>query len=101
MPKHNSKFATKKPWRDTTAWDRMIAEFEFNRKEFKKHYHLRSNVESTFSALKRKFLPYARSKNPVSQKNEILLKVCCHNASVLINAIFELGARADFKTLKL
>ncbi len=46
--------------------------------------------------MKRKFLPFVRSKTDVSQFNEILAKVCCHNASVLCNAIYELNVNADF-----
>lgn len=96
LPKSNSKLSVKRPWRDTEAWDRMITLWRHNEEEFRKHYHLRNNVESTFSAMKRKFLPYIRSKDLIAQRNEILAKICCHNASVLVNAIFELGVRADF-----
>lgn len=99
LPKVNTKMAVKKPWKDTEAWDRMVAFWRHHNEEFLRHYHRRSNVESTFSSMKAKFLPYIRSKDPVSQKNEILCKVVCHNASMLIRAIFELDATADFKKL--
>lgn len=75
----------------------MITLWKHNEEEFRKHYHLRNNVESTFSAMKRKFLPYIRSKDLTAQRNEILSKVCCHNASVLVNAMFEIGLNIDFK----
>lgn len=101
MPKKNTKLYSKKRWVDGEAWDRMVTMWRHNEEEFRRHYHRRSNVESTFSAMKRKFLPYVRSKKPIAQKNEILAKVCCHNASVLVNGIFELGMRAEFKDLQL
>lgn len=82
---------------DAAHWNRMIIIWKLYENKFKKHYHRRSNVESAFSSMKRKFLPYIRSKKPVSQKNEILAKVCCHNASMLVVAIFELDLQAEFK----
>ena len=38
------------------------------------HYHQRSNVESTFSMVKRKFGASVRAKTPAAQLNEVLLK---------------------------
>ena len=40
----------------------MFHYFQFRQEEFLRHYHKRSNVESTFSAIKRKFGPDVRSK---------------------------------------
>lgn len=60
------------------------------------NYHKRSNVESTFSMLKRKFGAYVRSKKPVAQTNEILCKVLYHNLSVLVHSIYELGLEPVF-----
>jgi transposase len=39
------------------TWERMFHYFQFRRTEFLAHYHKRSNVESTFSMMKRKFRP--------------------------------------------
>lgn len=64
--------------------------------EFRRHYHLRSNVESTFSMMKRKFSDYLKSRKDQSQKNEILCKVVCHNISVLVNGIFELDLKLEW-----
>jgi len=36
-------------------FEKMFHYFQFKQDEYMKHYHLRSNVESTFSAVKRKF----------------------------------------------
>ena len=44
------------------TWNRMFHFFSFNRAEFLKAYHQRSNVEATFSAIKRKFGDYVRSR---------------------------------------
>lgn len=78
------------------AWVRMIRFFRDNNELFREHYHKRSNVESTFSSIKRKFLPYVRSKEKQSQYNEILCKVACYNASILCTAMFDLGVDLSF-----
>jgi hypothetical protein len=48
------------------------------------HARERSNVESTFSAIKRKFGDSVRSKTDVAMKNEVLCKILCHNLTCLI-----------------
>lgn len=78
------------------AWERMHAYFTLNREAFLGHYHRRSNVESTFSALKRKFGAGVRSKLPAAQFNEVMLKCLCHNLSVLVHSIHELGIEPRF-----
>ena len=55
------------------------------------HYHRRSNVESCFSAIKRKFGDGVRSKGDVAMKNEVLCKLLAHNICVLIQEQHELG----------
>ncbi len=75
----------------------MVLYYRENHELFLKHYHQRSNVESTFSMIKRKFLPYVRSKSDQAQNNEVLCKVVCHNASVLCNAMFELDVNVEFE----
>jgi hypothetical protein len=52
---------------------------------------MRSNVETTFSATKRKWGGSVRSKTFTAQKNEVLAKILCHNLAVLCHAMFELG----------
>ena len=49
------------------------------------HYHLRSNVETTFFMMKAKFGDLIRSKTERAQINELLLKVLCHNIVVIGN----------------
>ena len=80
-------------------WNKLFHYFQMNREEFLSHYHARSNVESTFSAIKRKFGDTLRSKTRVAQRNELLLKVLCHNIVCVIHEIHESGATALFPVL--
>ncbi len=57
------------------------------------HYHKRSNVESTVQMIKSKFGDRLRSKDKVSQVNEVLAKVLCHNICVVIQEIHELDVQ--------
>ena len=65
--------------------------FNLRRDDFAAHYHKRSNVESTFSMMKRKFGDSLRSRTDVAMVNEALCKVLCHNLVVLIHETIELG----------
>lgn len=65
--------------------------FQFNQEEYMARYHKRSNVESTFSSIKRKFGADVVSKNPVAMTNEVLCKVICHNLTCLIQEQEALG----------
>jgi transposase len=73
------------------AYRQMFHYFQFKRDEFLQHYHKRSNAESTFSMIKRKFGDFLRSKTDVAMVNESLCKVLCHNIVVLIHEMHELG----------
>jgi transposase len=77
-------------------WEKMHAMFTLQREEFLKRYHLRSNVESTFSAIKRKFGDAVRSKTDIAIKNEVLAKIVCHNLVVVIHEMHELGIDPTF-----
>lgn len=80
----------------SAAWERLWHLYSLNREDFLTHYHRRSNVESTFSAVKRKFGGAVRSKLPAAQLNEAMLKCLCHNLSVLVHSIHELGVEPKF-----
>lgn len=69
-------------------WRQMFDYFKNHQEEFLKHYHLRSNVESGFWMIKKKFGEYVQFKNDIAQENEILCKVLCHNICCLIQEIF-------------
>jgi Transposase DDE domain/SWIM zinc finger len=77
-------------------WAEMYHYFNFRKQEFLQHYHKRSNVESTFSMMKRKFGDSLRSKTDVAMVNETLCKVLCHNLVVLIHEMYELGIEPMF-----
>ncbi len=72
-------------------WTKMYHYFQFRRTDFLAHYHKRSNVESTFSMMKRKFGDSLRSKTDVAMTNETLCKILAHNLVVLIHETHELG----------
>ena len=78
------------------AWRRLWHTFEARNEEFLAHYHKRSNVESTFSMVKRKFGPSVRAKTPAAQINEVLLKALCHNLACVVHAIHEVGIEPRF-----
>ncbi|MFZ0245081.1 transposase [Candidatus Binatus sp.] len=82
---------TIKPNLKAPAWDRLFHLYNFKRDEFLAHYHKRSNVESAFSSMKRKFGDFIRSKTEIAQINEVLLKVLAHNIVCLVHSIHELG----------
>lgn len=50
----------------------MHGYFTYRRDEFMAHYHHRSNVESTFSMIKRKFGDSLRTKTDTAMVNEVL-----------------------------
>lgn len=78
------------------VWARMFHYFQYRREEFLAHYHKRSNAESVFSAVKRKFGDALRSKTRAAMVNEVLCKMLCHNIVVLIHEQEELGIEAVF-----
>jgi transposase len=78
------------------AWKKMYHKFQYQTEEFREHYHKRSNVETAFHMIKQKFGEDVNSKKTVSQKNEVLLKVLCHNICVMIHEMHELGTQPEF-----
>jgi transposase len=82
-------------------WSKMFDYFQFQRTEFLQHYHKRSNIEATFSMMKRKFGDSLRSKSDIAMANEVLCKVLCHNLVVLIHETHELGIDPIFWSEKM
>lgn len=80
----------------SAAWRRLWHTFEARNDEFLEHYHQRSNVETTFSMVKRKFGASVRAKTPAAQVNEVLLKCLCHNLACVVQAIHEVGIAPKF-----
>lgn len=71
--------------------ERMYHLFHSRRDLFLAHYHQRSNVESAFSMIKRKFGYAVRSRNETAMTNEV------HNLCVLSHASIKFGVDADLK----
>ena len=65
--------------------------FKFNQDEYMGHYHKRSNIESTFSAVKRKFGDSVMSRTDTAMVNEVLCKFLCQNLTCLIQEQETLG----------
>jgi transposase len=74
-------------------FEKMFHYYLFRKDEFLTHYHQRSNVESTFSAVKRKFGDAVRSKTDVAMTNEVLAKLICFNLTRVILSQCELVQR--------
>lgn len=70
--------------------------FSLNKDEYLAHYHKRSNVESTFSMVKRVLGDSVRAKTELAMKNEVLAKFVCHNIRCVVSAIYELGINPVF-----
>ena len=86
--------------KESKVWRDMFYFFMWKRDEFLKCYHKRSNVETAFSMMKRKFGDSLRSKTDTAMVNEALCKILCHNLVVLIHEIHELGIEANLGLIK-
>jgi transposase len=79
-----------------TLWEKLYFYYQFHREDFLKHYHQRSNAESTFSMVKAKFRDHVRSRTDTAMKNEVLCKFLCHNIVVVHQSQIELGIAPVF-----
>lgn len=70
--------------RGSPVWNRKYHQFMAKRDEFDEVYHRRSNVESTFSAIKRKLGEPLLSHNQGARINELLAKILAYNIGVVI-----------------
>jgi transposase len=78
--------------------EKMFHYYQYRQEEFLAHYHKRSNVESTWSMVKRKFGDHVRSRDDTAMVNEVLGKFLCHNLCVVIASQCELGIEPIFWT---
>lgn len=83
---------------EDSAWARMYHRFAYDRERFDADYHKRSNVETTFSMVKRKFGDSLRGRTTTAQDNEVLTKLIAHNLCRLVHAHYELGITPDLAT---
>ena len=79
-----------------SLWRNLYYFYQLHNDKFKAFYHQRSNVETTFSMIKRKFGEKLKSKTEKAQINELLCKVLCHNLCCVVQSIYELGIETDF-----
>ena len=77
--------------RSSAIWRKKYFEFQAKREEFDERYHDRSNVEATFSAIKRKLGEELYSHRPIARFNELLAKLLAYNVGIVIEQIFENG----------
>ena len=84
--------------RNGPTWERLSHTFALKRDEFLTHYHQRSNVESAFGMVKRKFGGSVRSKTPTAMANEVSAKPVRHNLVVRVHEMYELGIDPGFKS---
>jgi transposase len=83
------------------VWNNAYHFFNLHRDEFLMRYHRRSNIESTFSMMKRKFGDSVRAKNDLTMCNETLAKFLCHNLCCLIQSFEEFGIDPNFGCTKI
>jgi transposase len=81
-----------------SLWERLYFFYQFKRDEFAKHYHQRSNAESTFAMLKATLGDSVRSKTDTAMRNEVYCKFIAHNIRVVHQSQVELGIEGHFWT---
>jgi hypothetical protein len=87
--------------RVATGWSggkfgEMFNLFNTDPEGFLDHYHKRSNVETVFSMVERRFGKYLMSRRPISMQNEMLFKLLCHNIGVLIQEMYKHDVEIKF-----
>lgn len=92
------KKGTREKRRGSQVWQRCFLFFKNQPQEYLKHYHRRSNVETTFSMIKQKFGKDVVSRSFQSQTNEVLLKILCHNICCLIREYYENRIESYYST---
>ena len=80
----------------SALWRKTFHYFQLHKEEFLERYHKRSNVESTFGAIKKKFGESVKSKNRIAQENELLCKIIAYNITVLIHEMIQLNGTSEF-----
>ena len=88
--RHNAKESSRDV-PNSPVWRKLFHLYNYQRDEFLARYHMRSNAESTFSAMKRLFGDTLRSKTMVAQMNELLFMTIAYNITCVVHSIFELG----------
>jgi transposase len=74
----------------------MYYRFKGDPSKYMDRYHQRSNVEATFSSIKRLFGSSLRSKTAAAMHNETLCKILSHNLVVLVHEMYKQDVAPDF-----
>jgi transposase len=78
------------------AWRRMVLAFQNHPRVANAKYHRRSNVESAYSAKKRKFSNSVRGRSSTSQRIEESISWVGYNLSLVPRARYEFGVDIPF-----
>ena len=78
------------------SWGEMMTFCTHHHDKFYQIYHQRSNVETTFMAMKKRLGETISNKSNVGQVNELYCKAIAYNISLLSNAYFTLGLECPF-----
>ena len=81
------------------VWNRLLAYFTFNRADFDKRYHQRSNVEAAIGAVKAKLGERLLCTSDMGMVNEVLVKVLAYNITALVHAMYKLEVEPVFDDL--
>jgi transposase len=79
-------------------WAQMFRYFKEHPLEFSKRYNVRSNLETTFHMVKKRFGDNVQTKTLIANNAEIKIKFLCHNICVLIQELFETGLELDLQS---
>jgi len=82
--------------RGSKEWKRIYQIFQKKEGRFKNTYHKRSNVESTFNAIKQRFGKSLNCRDKKVLETELLAKVLCYNVCTVIRAMYKLDVSPDF-----
>jgi transposase len=82
--------------RGSPVFNKLFHYFQLHKEDFDAHYHRRSNVESVFGAIKKKFGETLKSRDRIAQENELLAKIVSYNLTVLVHEMFEHEVVPDF-----
>ena len=82
--------------RGSALYNKLFHYFQLHKEDFDAHYHRRSNVESVFGAIKKKFGEALKSRDRIAQENELLAKIVAYNITVLVHEMFEHEVVPDF-----
>lgn len=86
--------------KDSKIWKHAFHYFQLHQDEFYENYHKRSNAETTFAAIKKKFGETIKSKKRTAQINEMLCKIIAYNITVVIREMMEFGFNLDHMFIK-